>query len=59
MTDTPLWLAGLMLLPAAGLAIWAWRAWVELSQSLQSLTDFEGMHFEIGPFAADNTSRAP
>lgn len=53
MTSTPLWLAGLILLPATGLAIWAWRALAELEQSLQSLTDFEGMHFEIGTYDSD------
>lgn len=53
MTTTPLWLAGLILLPATGLAIWAWRALAELEESLQSLADFEGMHFEIGTYASD------
>lgn len=56
MNTTPLWLAGLILLPLSGLAIWAWRALAELEQSLQSVADFEGMHFEIGAYASDRPS---
>ena len=41
-------IAALILLPATGVAIWAWTTLTRLEQDLRALGGFEGKHFEIG-----------
>lgn len=41
-------IAALILLPATGVAIWAWTTLTRLEQDLRALSGFEGKHFEIG-----------
>jgi hypothetical protein len=44
-------LAGLILLPAAGLVAWAWHAAAQVERDMQALGGFDEAHFEIGPMA--------
>ena len=58
MNPTAMFFAALILLPAAGLLAWAWFAMAKVQDDLRSFDGFEGMHFEIGPQAANHTMGA-
>lgn len=58
MTPNAMFIAGLILLPAVGLVTWAWFAIVQVDNELRTFNGFEGMHFEIGPQAAENSESA-
>ena len=58
MTTTAMFIAALILLPAVGLAAWAWFAMARVEQELLSFSGFEGMHFESVPNTAEATERA-
>ena len=46
MKPTAMLLAALVILPAVGLATWAWFAVAQVDADLRSFSGFEGMHFE-------------
>jgi len=46
MSFTPVFIAALVVLPAAGLVAWVWFVMAQVEQDLRSFSDFEGMHFE-------------
>lgn len=58
MTSTALFIAALILLPAVGLATWAWFAMARVEQELRSFSGFEGMHFESVSQTAETTEGA-
>ena len=53
MDSTAMLIAAWVLLPAVALATWAWFAMVQVDDELRAFSGFEGMHFEIGPRAAE------
>ena len=53
MTPTTIFLATLVLIFVLGLAIWAWFSMALFEEQMSTLSGFEGMHFEIGPQAAE------
>lgn len=58
MNPTTMIFVTLILLPALGVAIWAWFAMAQVEEEMRSFGGFEGIHFEIGPQAAENTEGA-
>ncbi len=54
MNPAAVFIATLILLPAIGLVTWVWFAMAQVEKELRSFSGFEGLHFEIGPQAADN-----
>lgn len=44
-----MFLAASIVLPAAGLVVWAFRAMARVEADLRSFDGFEGMHLEPGP----------
>lgn len=58
MNPTAMFIAALIVLPAAGLVAWAWFAMAQVEEELRSFSGFEGLHFEIGPQAASNAEGA-
>ena len=42
----PVLIAALVIVPAVGLAAWAWFEMAKLEEDLRSFAGFEGMHFE-------------
>jgi hypothetical protein len=47
MNTTVMYIAGLIVLPAIGLAIWAQLAMARVNEALRALSGFEGIHFEV------------
>lgn len=43
---TPMFIAALIVLPAAGLVIWAWLCMAQIEEDLRAFSVFEGLHFE-------------
>lgn len=58
MNPTAMFVAALIVLPAAGLVTWAWFAMAQVEEELRSFSGFEGLHFEIGPQAAPGAEGA-
>jgi len=58
MTPLAMFIAALILLSAVGLVTWAWFAMAQVEEELRSFSGFEGMHFEGGPFTAENSEGA-
>jgi hypothetical protein len=58
MTSSTMLIAALSLLSVGGLVTWAWFAMARVEKELRSFTGFEGMHFEGGPFTAENSEGA-
>mgnify|MGYP007117522407 FL=1 len=54
-----MFVAALFLIPATGLVTWAWFAMAQVEARMGALDGFEGMHFEIGPQAAEHAEGAP
>ena len=52
-------IAALILLPAVGLVAWAWFTMDRVEEDMRSLSGFEGMHFEIGPWASEYSKSRP
>jgi hypothetical protein len=44
----------LLILPAIGLALWAWFTMSRVDAVLGDIGGFEAKHFELGPQARDN-----
>jgi hypothetical protein len=59
MTAHILFIAGAILVPAAGLVAWAWFAWSRIDEELRSIGGFEGMHFDLEPRAVAGRKGAP
>jgi len=53
-----MFIAALILLSAVGLVTWACFAMAQVEEELRSFSGFEGMHFEGGPFTAENSEGA-
>jgi hypothetical protein len=53
MISTTMIIAASILLAAVGLVAWAWLTMDRVEEDLLSLSRLEGMHFEIGPQAAE------
>lgn len=58
MNPSAMFIAALILLSAVGLVTWAWFAMARVEEELRSFSGFEGMHFESGPYTAENTDGA-
>jgi hypothetical protein len=58
MTPTAMVIAALIFLSAVGLVTGAWFAMAQVEEELRSFSGFEGMHFESGPHAAENSEGA-
>lgn len=59
MTAPMLLIAGVILVPVAGLVAWAWFAFARIDEELRSIGGFEGMHFDLEPRAAAGRKGAP
>ena len=46
MNLTTMLIAALVIMPAVGLAAWAWFALAQVEEDLRSFAGFEGMHLE-------------
>ena len=47
MNPTTLFIAVLVIVPAAALVTWAWLATARFEEELRSFDGFQGMHFEV------------
>lgn len=52
MNSDALWLTFLILLPALGLVLWAWRTMSQFEEELRAFSAFERADFEIGALGA-------
>ena len=54
MNPTEMFVVASILLLTVGLVTWAGLAMARVEAQLQSIGGFDGMHFEIEPWGADN-----
>lgn len=59
MTVHMLFIAGAILVLAAGLIAWVWSAFARVDEELRSIGGFEGMHFDLESRAAAGRKGAP
>lgn len=50
-----MYVTALILVPAFGLAAWAWLSMAQVEEELRGLSGFEGLHFESDHHAAQGT----